>query len=283
MRRAIDIAYRDVLHIIDEKSSLLATVFLISTGICRFAVVDENLKVKGFVSAYDVYGHLLRNSKKPLKDLLEHRVSSIEVECPTMHYTSSISEVLENMVDGGIGYVVLVDGEKTIKGIVTEGRIISYMEVTKYGVKLKDIMSTPLIKISVNDEVLEAISLMVSRRIKRLPVFIGRTVYSTLRCDEVAKILCDKRRMEEVFFLGKSMEEVFSDMSVLSVVSKKHCFIIDENSDVGSIIGFLKTGLVDNVLVSSEKGIEGIVTMRDVVVKMARILGVKEFTKHLII
>ena len=90
----------------------------------------------------------------------------------TIDQNVSIREAAKFMTEKNIG-ALLVEKDEVIKGIVTTGafmrKVISEDKDPK-AVKVKDIMSSPLIMINDNAGIVEAAQLMAKYNIKRLAV-----------------------------------------------------------------------------------------------------------------
>jgi signal-transduction protein with cAMP-binding, CBS, and nucleotidyltransferase domain len=86
----------------------------------------------------------------------------------------SINEAARAMEENGVTSILVRDSENgTVTGIVTERDII-YRAVAKslgmYKVKIKKIMSTPLITVDNNTPCIEAIKIMREEGLRRLPI-----------------------------------------------------------------------------------------------------------------
>jgi CBS domain-containing protein len=82
------------------------------------------------------------------------------------------SRIIEVMHANDIGSVVIVDGENPV-GIVTEKDVLNRVVVKKLNLQTttaKEIMSSPLITISKERTLIEALKLMKTREIRRLAV-----------------------------------------------------------------------------------------------------------------
>jgi CBS domain-containing protein len=90
----------------------------------------------------------------------------------TVRPNSTVTEIVRKMNKFEIGSVVVVEGEKPV-GIITERDILRrVLEVTlaSEALKAKEIMSAPLITVSDQSTVDEAVRIMIDKRIKKMPV-----------------------------------------------------------------------------------------------------------------
>ena len=103
----------------------------------------------------------------PVTEMMEHNLVILEDSV-------SINEAARAMEENGVTSILVRDSENgTVTGIVTERDII-YRAVAKslgmYKVKIKKIMSTPLITVDNNTPCIEAIKIMREKGLRRLPI-----------------------------------------------------------------------------------------------------------------
>lgn len=95
---------------------------------------------------------------------------------------TSVASAAKKMREGGFGSVIVTRGDEPI-GIVTE-RDVLYKVVAEGRdprvTKLSEVMSSPLVTVSPDTPVIEAIALMSSKGIRRLPVVEGGKVVGVL-------------------------------------------------------------------------------------------------------
>ncbi|MCX8172378.1 MAG: CBS domain-containing protein [Archaeoglobaceae archaeon] len=104
-------------------------------------------------------------SNIPVKEIMTKDVCKASVD-------ESIHVVAKRMVEYGVGSAVIMDGSKPI-GIITEKDLIAKIVAknkSPSSVKVKEIMSYPLITIRPNTSVREAANIMTKKGIRRLPV-----------------------------------------------------------------------------------------------------------------
>jgi CBS domain-containing protein len=107
----------------------------------------------------------------PIRKLITRDVVTIGPEV-------GVDQAAERMRDEEIGSLIVKDGNKMV-GIITERDIVvkvvaEYRPVT--AMKVKDIMSAPLISVSPETSLYEAAKMMAAREIRRLPVMDGDTL-----------------------------------------------------------------------------------------------------------
>ncbi len=90
----------------------------------------------------------------------------------TVDSTGTVGLALEVMANYDIGSVVVVDGKKPV-GIVTErdfARKYAKDKSVDMGLKIGEISSKPVICVSPDTKVWDALDLMVNKKIRQLPV-----------------------------------------------------------------------------------------------------------------
>jgi CBS domain-containing protein len=99
-----------------------------------------------------------------VNEIMNRNVSALD-SCNT------VLDALRIMTEKGVGCVVVTSASKPV-GIVTERDVMKAMmkgkEVLEY--RLHDVMSRPLMSVPPNTAVAEALNVMKSRNIRRLPV-----------------------------------------------------------------------------------------------------------------
>lgn len=123
---------------------------------------------------------------------------------------ASIPQVAELMRRHHVGDVVVIemrDGDQVPIGIITDRDIV--MEAIALQLEVKvftagDIMSTPVVTVHAREGIIEALRLMRSRNIRRLPVVTDAgTMYGIVTADDVLNLLA----MELSLMTGAIVEQ----------------------------------------------------------------------------
>ena len=98
----------------------------------------------------------------------------------TAEQNQNIFEVSKIMFDNDIGSIVIVDSNasKNPVGIITEKdiiRILSSTQLVNLQVPIKELMSCPIITLSSQSSILDAIKLMYERKIRRIIILEGNS------------------------------------------------------------------------------------------------------------
>lgn len=82
-------------------------------------VVDKHNRYKGVASSWDIYKNY-DNEKLRIKDIIKNTHACIEEN-------ESVEKALLLIKESGRGYVVVVDQEKRVKGVVTSGSLVRFL------------------------------------------------------------------------------------------------------------------------------------------------------------
>ena len=104
------------------------------------------------------------------------------------------------MIDNNIGSVVVIDNNdsKNPVGIITERdvvRIVSTFSLSDLEVPVRKLMSNPLITLSQNASILDAMKLMYERKIRRVIVLEGNTLAGIVTEHDLFKLLMSNKEL----------------------------------------------------------------------------------------
>ena len=118
-----------------------------------------------------------------VRDIMKKDVATIDAE-------ALISDAAKIMSSRLIGSLVVVKNNNVV-GILTERDIL--LQVTEgkplSNVKVKDIMSSPVITISPETDIEEAANVMIKNIIRRLPVMEGQKLVGIITSEDIIGIL----------------------------------------------------------------------------------------------
>lgn len=103
---------------------------------------------------------------------------------------TKIEDAVSKMLEKNI-YSVIVTKDNLPEGIVTERDLTTKVIGKKIGGEIKNIMTSPLIYISQNETLENAASLMVNKKIRKLPVIENKKVIGIITEDDIIKIAPD--------------------------------------------------------------------------------------------
>ena len=104
------------------------------------------------------------------------------------------------MIDNNIGSVVIIDNNenKNPVGILTERdivKIVSTFSLADLQVPIRKLMSYPLITLSQNASVLDAMKLMYERKIRRVIVLEAKTLIGIVTENDIFKLLMSNKEL----------------------------------------------------------------------------------------
>ncbi len=104
------------------------------------------------------------------------------------------------MIDNNIGSVVIIDNNdsKNPVGIITERdivKIVSTFSLADLQVPIRKLMSYPLITLSQNASVLDAMKLMYERKIRRVIVLEAKTLIGIVTENDIFKLLMSNKEL----------------------------------------------------------------------------------------
>lgn len=108
---------------------------------------------------------------------------------PTIEEHASVTEAAKVMTKSGKGYIIVLREGKP-SGIVTEHDFVAKVVAggkDPANVSVVEIMSSPLITIDPDEDLLKASALMRKHKIRRLPVMKGGVIYGVITARDIAQ------------------------------------------------------------------------------------------------
>jgi len=134
---------------------------------------------------------------------MSYRVKDyMDKDFPTIEVEASVVEAAKSLKDSKKGYVIVLEKGKPY-GIVTEWDLVGKVLATEKDpkkVELKQIVSTPLITVDPDQDLIKASELMQRNGIKRLPVFKSGIIYGVITADDIAQRCGD--------YVNKSVKDI---------------------------------------------------------------------------
>lgn len=129
-----------------------------------------------------------------VRQLLEGKgrtVHSVEPQAPVL-------EAIRLMAEHHVGALVVMTGE-VLNGIVSErdyARKVILLGRSSAATPVRDIMSTPVISVSLEDAVAKCMQLMTERRVRHLPVIDGGRVIGMVSIGDLVKAVIAEQRQQ---------------------------------------------------------------------------------------
>ncbi len=121
---------------------------------------------------------------------MSYRVKDyMDREFPTIETASSVVEAAKAMAKTGKSYLIVLD-KGSPKGMLTEDDLVRKVlaaEKDPKKLKVSDVMSSPLITVDPDEDLIKASEIMQKNGIKRLPVVKEGIIYGVLTSQNIAQ------------------------------------------------------------------------------------------------
>jgi len=195
-------------------------------------------------------------SKEPVESIMEKNPVVVYVD-------EGIKEALARMVNYGAGILPVLNRENRVVGILTEHDLVKYLAgVVSLGLKVRDVMSSPVVTVGENATLKEAMETMVKYGFRRLPVVNDEGVV-----EGIITAVDIVRKFGTHELIERSTGGDIRDILVIPVteIMVHDVAVAREDDDLASAVNTMLTRNISSVLVIDDEGVlKGIVTERDV-------------------
>jgi CBS domain-containing protein len=179
-----------------------AAAVMADRGLKRIPVVDAQQRLVGMVSRSDLLATVAEGLRQrpatPIRqpDGAPKTVGEIMItDVPTVQPDTPLAETLDRLLETDKRRVIVVDGERRVVGIITDGDVIRRaakrvrpgalralaawfgggarppgLEVAAEGRTAADVMTSPVVTLPTNAPIADAVRLMMAHKIKRIPI-----------------------------------------------------------------------------------------------------------------
>lgn len=234
------------------------------------AVTSGGGGVVGVLAAMDLIDYLGGGPKHNLvkasglstiHEVLNVGVGKIMSENPvSVDVNTPLHKVLELMINYSLGAVPVVSKEVYV-GVLTEFEIMKYLSVKYVGIPVRKVMSREVITIPSTALLGEAMKMMVSLGIRRLPVVDGDSLKGLITWKDVIDLI-GTHRVYGMLKYGLLSE--FTSLKVPEVMSAE-VSVIRPQADLGEAASMIARTATSSLLVVEDGAIIGIITERDVI------------------
>ncbi|MGC9009499.1 MAG: CBS domain-containing protein [Sulfolobales archaeon] len=180
---------------------------------------------------------------------------------PVMREDADLEEVLETLILGERGYVVVLDKEDNIVGLITDRDIIEFFKEKKVGIRVSDVMSSQLVTMKHISSLCEVIREMNILNIRRIPLVREDGSVSGI---VLARDIINFIGSHTVFkYITTGLYEEFCKLP--SALVAREIATINPEADIGEASEKMLSQKIDYLLVASRDEIHGIVTERDII------------------
>lgn len=200
--RATELMTRDPVTLTATTPLAQAAAVMADHDLKRLPVVDTTGRLVGMVSRYDllktVAEGLRQRPEQPLRlaDGSSSTVGGLMItDVPTVHRTTPLAETLDRLLETEKRRVIVVDNDRRVVGIITDGDVLRRaarrvqgsalqrlanwfsggtrpegLEVAAKGRTAGEVMTSPVVTVTPETPTAKAIQLMMTHKVKRLPV-----------------------------------------------------------------------------------------------------------------
>lgn len=178
-----------------------AAALLVAHDLKRLPVLDEQGRLVGMISRGDLLGSVAGQAPAPESrparqaGQVSHVAEVMLREVPTVAPTSTLPEVLEALLQARQRRIVVVDNDRRVLGLITDGDVMqraarhvpavsasgirgwlrggqrpATVELVSSQVRARDIMTSPVQTIPANTPIREAVEQLLALKVNRLPV-----------------------------------------------------------------------------------------------------------------
>ncbi len=263
---------------VSSSTPILEALEKMSRGYRSLIVVKGQGFLEGLIVLMDMINYLgggeyynivvNRHGRNIYSAVRNEPVETIMNRDPIVAYIDEkFPQVLEKMVLHGIGILPVVTRDNQVYGIITEKDVLDYLSATSFvGIKVSEVMSSPVVTVSSSDPLKKAMETMVKYGFRRLPVTRDNTVEGLIAAMNIVKFFGSHEAFK--YTVSGDIEEVLrisvSDIMVRGVVT------VSPDIDVGEAAGLMASKGVGSVLVVNENNeLVGIVSERDILYAIA--------------
>jgi CBS domain-containing protein len=207
-------------------------------------------------------GNLMAAVNEDVEEIMEKDVISVD-------FTSSWDEAIELMLEKAVGGCPIVDKENTIMGIITERDVIEYLSQNgRLDGYVRDYMTRGVITASPDTTIEEAMKLMISKRMRRLPIIKDGILVGLITAREILRYFGTGEAFKMLITgdirdaLNKPVSYILSNEN-LQVYKEPLTFKPD--SKISELVQAMKGQGYGVALIVNNGNLEGIITERDIV------------------
>ncbi len=287
---ALDLAYTKKIFSAHMNSPLFIGLSILASnrGIYRLTVTDSRRQVRGILSGIQILETVMgrrgvgikKRVGKNFEILFRQPIRFfINEYMHKLSYTIPLHGLLSYIAENNVGHIVLVDELNTLRGVVTERCIIDRLEAENFGIKVSDIMTSPVYTVNPVHTILDVIDIMSAHRIRRVPILDEENVIGIVTATDILRhLMLSEYHIEAI--LSKNDIKQFLTISIGDIEFSQSSFIHPER-DLGVLIKQLKEIEYTGFPIIKDEKMMGIITSRDIVIKTLKLIGVDRFTELL--
>jgi CBS domain-containing protein len=255
-------------------------------GIYRLTVTDSRRQVRGILSGLRILETLIGRRGIGIKKRIGKNFESffrqpirlfISEYLHKLSYTIPLHGLISYIAENNVGHIVLVDQLNELRGVVTERCIIDKLKAEHLGIKVSDIMTSPVYTANPKNTLLDVITLMTTHKIRRVPILDEEKILGIVTVTDILQhLIISEYQIEAI--LSKTEDKEFF-MKPIGTVDYSKPQPINGEQDLDSFIKKLLKIKHTGFPVVQEKKIVGLISSRDIVSKTPKLVGVDRFTE----
>ena len=115
------------------------------------------------------------------------------------HADDTVAEAVATLATKRIGALPVQDGDEGVAGLISERDVLYCLQAhgaEALRMKVRDVMTAPVISVTPDNAVMEALALMTRRRIRHLPVMSDGRMVAFISIGDLVKFRIDRIEAE---------------------------------------------------------------------------------------
>jgi len=257
---------------INTLTTVLRTCEIMSSYNTRLtAVTSGKGNIIGVVTAMDIVDYLGGGSKhglvgasgfETIYEVLNLSIGKIMNDNPIyVSIDTPLYKVLELMINHGLGAVPVTKEDDSYAGVLTELEIMKYLSVKYVGMPVHKVMTREVLSVNSSTSLEEAMWMMVSLGVRRLPVIDENQIKGMLTWKDVVDLI-GTHKIYEMLKYGLLRE--FKSLRVSDVMNT-NVDVVSPYADLGEVASMILRTATSSLLVVEGGVVVGIITERDVI------------------
>lgn len=271
--------------VIPSTTTVMDAVKLMNDKSVRHIIIsNDGRKLDGIVSAKDILNYLGGGEKfrilmdlyrgdiyKALNSPIEPIVNKNPIVART---TDSLPEIMGIMAKKDIGMLPLLDEQSKIWGSLSERHLFKLFENNHMFVKVFEVMSKPLISLDTKATLIDLSRVMIGKDIRRIPIMSEGKLWGIVTVKDIIRFLAS-RYVEEAMDKGLSDYILSTNVSKIATLNPK---TITPDADLSDAVRLMNANNIGSLIVVSAGNPIGILTERDLLLKLPKLRGVEFMT-----
>lgn len=247
-------------------------------------IVDDEGRLVGIVSAKNIVNFLGGGPKHEVVEekyggdlysalIKEPAASIMSKDVAYVSASSSLASVVDLMMSRDVGALPVVDEDERLIGIISERHVTRLFAHHPVYVKVSAIMSSPPITADPDEPILSVQKVMISKDIRRMLVTKGKRLVGIATIKDVLRFYARERTLETL--KRGLVREV--QLTPIAKIATMNPATISPSADISEATKVFKEKNIGSLPVVENGQLVGIVTERDILLKLPKIMGIEVF------